>query len=121
MLFHHDEIGSAVLLDAGITAHKVPVQDFAERLFARYLISAPADSFPPMSNNSSSFRIGQRVALSYNYVYPNRHIGQVVAVSPKSVHVHIDGECGAARFFLTRNGNWRSEFGRSVSIHVLPG
>ena len=72
-----------------------------------------------MSENS--FRIGQRVALSYNYVHPNRHLGQIVAVSPKSVHVHFDGECRAARFFLARNGNWRSEFGRSVSIQVLPG
>ena len=74
-----------------------------------------------MSNNSSSFRIGQRVALSYHYVHPNRHLGQVVVVSPKSVHVHIDGESGPARFFLARNGKWRSEFGRSVSIQVLPG
>jgi hypothetical protein len=70
-----------------------------------------------MSENS--FRIGQRVALSYNYVYPNRHLGQVVVVSPKSVHVHFDGECRAERFFLARNGNWRSEFGRSVSIQAL--
>ena len=97
------------------------VHRVAERLFARHLINAPAESFPPMSNNSSSFRIGQRVAVSYNYVHPNRHLGQIVAVSPKSVHVHIDGECRAARFFLARNGNWRSEFGRSVSIQVLPG
>jgi len=74
-----------------------------------------------MSNNSSSFRIGQRVALSYYYVHPNCHLGQIVAVSPKSVHVHIDGECRAVRFFLARNGNWRSEFGRNVSIQVLPG
>jgi hypothetical protein len=74
-----------------------------------------------MSNNSSSFRIGQRVALSYHYVHATRHLGEIVAVSPKSVQVHIDGECRAARFFLARNGNWRSEFGRSVSIQVLPG
>ena len=71
-----------------------------------------------MSNNS--FRIGQRVALSYNYVHPNRHLGQIVAVSPKSVYVHIDGERRAACFFLARNGVWRSEFGRSVTIQVLP-
>jgi hypothetical protein len=74
-----------------------------------------------MSNNRPSFRIGQRVALSYNYVHPNRHLGKIVAVSPKSARVHIDGECCAARFFLARNGIWRSEFGRSVSIQVLPG
>ncbi len=74
-----------------------------------------------MSNHSSSLRIGQRVALSYHYVHPNRHLGQIVAVSTKAVHVHFDGECRAARFFLARNGKWRSEFGRSVSIQVLPG
>jgi hypothetical protein len=72
-----------------------------------------------MSKNP--FRIGQRVALSYNYVHPNRHLGQIVVVSPKSVHVHIDGERRVVRFFLARDGNWRSEFGRSVSIQVLPG
>lgn len=74
-----------------------------------------------MSNNFSSFRIGQRIALFYNYVHPNRHLGQIVAVSPESVHVRIDGECCAARFFLAQNGMWRSEFARSVSIQVLPG
>ncbi len=86
----------------------------------RYLINPPAE-FPPMSNNSSPFRVGQRVALSYHYVHPNLHLGQIVAVSAKSVHVYIDGECRAARFFLARNGKWRSEFGRSVSIQVSAG
>ena len=85
-------------------ARTVRVHRIAERLFAHYLINPPVESFPPMSNNSSSFRIGQRVALSYNYVHPNRHLGQIVAVSPKSVHVHIEGECRAARIFLARNG-----------------
>jgi hypothetical protein len=74
-----------------------------------------------MSNNSSSFRVGQRVALSYHYVHPTRHLGQIVAVSPQPVYVHIDGECRAARFFLARNGNRRSKFGRSVSSQVLMG
>ncbi len=72
-----------------------------------------------MPEKKSPFYLGQRVALSYQYVEPSRLLGEVVRVSPGSVLIHIDGECHASRFFL-RDGRWRSEFGRQVSIKTAP-
>ncbi len=68
-----------------------------------------------MPINHSSFVLGRRVALSYEFVGPNRLLGQIVQVTPRSMLIHLDGKCRASRFFL-RDGHWRSEFGRRVSI-----
>ena len=71
-----------------------------------------------MQTNKTAFSLGQRVALSYEYVQSSRLLGQIVRVTPGSILIHLDGECRASRFFF-RNGYWRSEFGRRVAIEAV--
>jgi hypothetical protein len=71
----------------------------------------------PVSRNHD-FHIGERVVMTYPYVGPNDHHGAIVWVTPRSVRIRFDGNEGPVRFFV-RNGGWRNEFGRAVSIHKL--
>ena len=64
-----------------------------------------------------NFRIGERVFLSYPYVGPNSHLGQVVRFTPCSLLIQLDGNERSFRFFL-RKGQWRNEFGRAVSVDI---
>ena len=60
------------------------------------------------------FNTGDQIVLAYayeQYAYP----GSVAKVTPTSVHLKLTGEDDESRFFF-RNGSWRSEFGRAVSI-----
>jgi hypothetical protein len=68
-----------------------------------------------MSRNHD-FRIGERVVISYPYVGPNAHRGDIVWVTPRSVPIRFDEH--PVRFFV-QNGKWRNEFGRAVSIYEL--
>jgi hypothetical protein len=70
-----------------------------------------------MSRNHD-FRIGERVMMTYPYVGPNAHPGDIVWVTPRSVRIRFDGNERPVCFFV-RNGKWRNEFGRAVSIHKL--
>jgi len=67
---------------------------------------------------ASGFRIGERILITYPYVGPNAHPGEVVWVTPRSVRIHFNDNEHADRFFI-RNGRWRNEFGRAVSIRKL--
>lgn len=64
-----------------------------------------------------NFHVGERVFLSYPYVGPNSHLGQVVRVTPSSLLIQLDGNERPFRFFL-RNRQWRNEFGRAVSVEL---
>lgn len=68
-----------------------------------------------MSNHP--FHVGERVCLSYPYVGPNSHAGQIIRVTCSSLLIHFDGDEKPFRFFR-RNGQWRNEFGRAVSIEI---
>lgn len=72
-----------------------------------------------MSKQDHAFQIGERVSLSYLYVWPNRHLGQIVRSTRGSLLIQLDGDERPFRFFL-RNRQWRTEFGRAVSIEVFP-
>lgn len=71
-----------------------------------------------MSKQNDVFQVGERVSLSYPYVGPNRHLGQIVRTTPSSLLIQLDAEERPLRFFIG-NRQWRNEFGRAVSINLL--
>ena len=71
-----------------------------------------------MSKQNHTLQLGARVSLSYPYVGPNSHLGQIVRTTPSSLLIQLDGEERPLRFFI-RNRQWRNEFGRAVSINLL--
>lgn len=70
-----------------------------------------------MSKQKHTFQLGEGVSLSYPYVGPNSHLGQIVRTTPSSLLIQLDGEEGPFRFFI-QNRQWRNEFGRAVSINL---
>ncbi len=71
-----------------------------------------------MSKQNHTFQVGEQVFLSYPYVGPNSHMGQIVRTTPSSLLIQLNGEERPFRFFI-RNRQWRNEFGRAVSINLL--
>lgn len=71
-----------------------------------------------MLKQNHTFQVGERVSLSYPYVGPNSHLGQIVHTTPSSLLIQLDGEERPFRFFI-RNRQWRNEFGRAISIDLL--
>lgn len=68
-----------------------------------------------MQKQNHDFQVGDRIVLSYPYVEPRNYCGTVVRITPKSLHIQIDGDESTSRYFVLR-GQWRNQFGNAVWI-----
>ncbi len=66
-----------------------------------------------MQKQNHDFQVGDRIVLSYPYVEPRNYLGTVVRITPKSLHIQIDGDKSPTRYFILR-GRWRNQFGNAV-------